>query len=1018
MAKKGKTDSDDLDDISLDDMDMGDLGDLDLDDVEFDRKPSNTEQVREALKEAGEGGLKGFIQKAADKALPDNYEYNFREAMDYADIAKEGISEGKSKVERSLYGLGKEVKKILPFQSKMLENFLTRYEEDNARAKEESEESLRNMGISNTLTDIFDKQLEIQKALTAREDAKDAVADKKQLVSTKLHTDLLSNISNQVSQQTAFTTQISKEYYRKNLELQFKTYYVQADLLKTTKESFKAFSVQFDAIAKNTGLPDYVKLSQTERIGEMMRDQLMEAAQRKIFTNNKYVNMVKDRTKRYVSGKVSDLTSGIDTITDAIGNINMLGDESGDRLRALGNILAGMGGTTIGEKIAERIPQSTLNKIKESKAIKSSSNVLSSLATSPMHFFAELRKANEDALSNAELADGPLGGLRSLLHKGLADVLGITNVRDWGGSVKNANIASHNKPAIFDNKVHRSITEVIPMYLARILKENSNLTLMYKEVNDRKVKGLKLNEEQVYNYRTREFMGMGAYKKDITDKYLKVDKSKERLRSLASEVLSGTEHAGKRDSRDKMEKYLTGLSKLELTEEESKLAFTDPTGVKKIASLLNEEGNEDIKAFVSKFEIKNERIKDNLDRRLRDATQSSYALEPVKELFSNASRLAGAKIFTKLTDKQAEVISKAISRFVLNPTDRGGRGTSFGPREAANGELVYSIPKEELTEKIEEILIVFANDCSRVLNSEDYEAKTALGVYFASVNKAVVDGISLDKETFNMLRDLHPGLVASMDLTIENFVEGKLEDHKNLSFGTREVANRVRRGYNKDINAARIAPLDTLAESKIYSVFSSTRAKNKATIEAAKGQGLRAHVRAIMTVASDNITAYSNYSREAAREARKGIEELGSIISDESGKIALKATIASTGKILNSIDKLIKDETSSHTLKIRDLEELKTELSQTTAESTNEIDKTIRKTEAIHKANLKALGEVKSELERTYRNLLELQEAHESGQLDGEPTANIAKAVKGLAMGIKQATIRLEETIAPIETQE
>lgn len=55
---------------------------------------------------------------------------------------------------------------------------------------------------------------------------------------------------------------------------------------------------------------------------------------------------------------------------------------------------------------------------------------------------------------------------------------------------------------------------------------------------------------------------------------------------------------------------------------------------------------------------------------------------------------------------------------------------------------------------------------------------------------------------------------------------------------------------------------------------------------------------------------------------------------------------------------------------------------------------------------------------KTYKSLLELEEPHASGKLDEEPAAKIASAVKGLAMGIKQATIKLEETIKPIETQE
>ena len=249
---------DDLEDLNDSDLEFGDL-----ENIEDDRNPSKLGVAKELATETGKGFLEGLAKQTAKKALPPEYTANYYEAMDYVDFAKDTFEVNKSKVQKSAYRLGKEVKKILPFQIKMLDRFLEKTEADTEQLQQASEEQMREASTQSVLSGIFDKQLEIQKALEAKRDAEDAVEKKERISMNKMNIDVLSSIDANVSQNTAFSLQISKEYFRRSLELQFKSYYVQADMLRTMRDYYKGFSLQFENIVKNTGLPEFVKLNNT-----------------------------------------------------------------------------------------------------------------------------------------------------------------------------------------------------------------------------------------------------------------------------------------------------------------------------------------------------------------------------------------------------------------------------------------------------------------------------------------------------------------------------------------------------------------------------------------------------------------------------------------------------------------------------------------------------------------------------------------------------------------------------------
>ena len=256
MAKnRKKTNKTKVDaDINLDDLDdLGGLGeDMDFGDEEgiddVNRKPSRAQVIKDLGQQAGEGALESLVKGAAKKALPEEYSANYYEAMDLANFTTEVVSKNKEALNKSTYRLGKEVKKLLPFKVSLLDKYLESQESNFDTMKTQTEEQMRQVGIASETAAIFDKQLDVQKSLYARTEAQNEIDSKERLTQNKLSQDVLANMDGNIAHQTAFMTQISKEYYKRSLELQYKSFYVQADSLKTMREYYKAFAIQFTNI--------------------------------------------------------------------------------------------------------------------------------------------------------------------------------------------------------------------------------------------------------------------------------------------------------------------------------------------------------------------------------------------------------------------------------------------------------------------------------------------------------------------------------------------------------------------------------------------------------------------------------------------------------------------------------------------------------------------------------------------------------------------------------------------------
>lgn len=842
MAKK-KTNKHDLGDMDFDDLDdLGDLGEdsLDLGDElgvdEENREPSRAKMVTELAKEAGKGALESTIKNTAKKTLPDEYSSNYYEAMDVANFTKDVFDRNKQVLNKSMYKLGKEVSKVLPFKIGMLEDYIEKQEGDFETQKTQSEDEMRNASTQSELTNLFDKQLEIQKAIEAKHDAEADVDKREKLIQNKMSQDVLTNIDSNIAQQTAFTIQIGKEYYRRSLELQIKSLYVQSDMLRTMRDHYKAFAVQFTNIEKNTSLPDFVKLKNTEKLKDIMREQTVQTVYRQIFSNSKYMEAVKKRMGGLVDEKIRDVTDVMDSVTDMLDNITSssesMGTSAGGLLATVG---AGMAGDTLGEKIADKISPTFRDRLKNNKVIKTGANYLGMLGNSPSTLMESLKDKMKKMNEENQDESSPTRWLKSKLSAGAGTLLDVGTPGAENFELKQEGYLGHERPAIFDNKVHRSITEIMPMYLAAILKQNTDLTSMYKVVNPQAASAATASILS-YDYKNRNLNTTDEIRKNIEQDVFKNKSVGSKTKRVSEGILSETarkvegsaslskmqkasikKHLSSKESSKLFSKYIEDASKIEGQNLSYDELVTDFEGNVKLKDLAEKDPRLQ-KLLKSMTEHKVEKS-EFIDSRLKDVKRE-YPIEPVKRAFLEISRIAGNKTLHVLKDDVADEFAKCFVKYII----------ATGKDVVSASIIDKTVFKDRIkdTRPVRQSISLLIYDCKKVELSGEEDKLSAVNALLAIMNASLKGVIENAPEVFSELDRLMPNLLGKGKLGVDQLVGGKIgvvsEDEETK--GMIDTATLISLGKRKAIKVKNVRELQN-KESLLDSFVTKGSAKLK-----------------------------------------------------------------------------------------------------------------------------------------------------------------------------------------------
>ena len=394
------------------------------------------------------------------------------------------------------------------------------YGQSNIDKQREREDS-----IQASLGELFSIQNRMaehrSKIAEAKENQKEAV----ETVRFEGQIKALASIDSSLRNQVSFQNKNTFNYYRKSIEIQLRKYHLLSDIYNTQTRTSEALIQTLNDIKLNTGLPEFVKMRNSEAAKEMMRSKAIEGIHKGIFGSGDFITKLTENlvgSVRNAIGSFTDLTDLLDPMVEQ--GISAIVDDDPLGRDALHSGVANVSPTLfgfLGKKILEKSNKTKFGRkvYKNAQRLKAfndnlGENVMGMFKSGKIHQFG--RKLDKEGT----LSDAVVDFMQQLVYQSVnqrqsaqLDVEGYDNYGDQLGR---------------DQLSSKAQRVVIPGYLARILRE---LTII------RTGQDTPLLE---YNYRTNKFTSSDSLTKDI----LKAAVGQKNIQSIRNLGTSAMQTAG------------------------------------------------------------------------------------------------------------------------------------------------------------------------------------------------------------------------------------------------------------------------------------------------------------------------------------------------------------------------------------------------------------------------------------------------------------------------------------------
>lgn len=463
----------------LGEFDFDDLDSFDFDDGDFDQAPPKADRspVTRATGVVGKAGKqlvkdKQFIRDALRSALPKGYLETFDAADSLKEKAGSLYNEALGEIAPGMRDFKRATKAVLPKVdtwlpkgvAKKLKDWSDQADDDSqaySQARQDRQE------LAGSLAEIFDTKAEQDEALAKQQTVERLLLDKKADKRNQSQIRVLSGIQEHTARITSYQDQVLSKFHRKTLELQYLQYFAQRDLLETTKRNNAALLTNVAEIVKNTGLPDYLKINLTEDAKKFMRQ--------KMFGNvldksgfSEWSGRFSERLFQNMRSKMKDAAQGFNEAASNASQgaemLSMVDDLDPEERQALGDEAKASGIATIlsfagagrwlGNKVGKRFKQNeAINRrgAQLSNAVQGWRTHLTDWAASDTDF-------ENPAYELIDALKGSIGGFGGMKTK-----------------INQPSMEKDHLPTPFDGRAHRSLTEVIPGLLSRILQSSESM---------------------------------------------------------------------------------------------------------------------------------------------------------------------------------------------------------------------------------------------------------------------------------------------------------------------------------------------------------------------------------------------------------------------------------------------------------------------------------------------------------------------------------------------------------------
>ena len=451
---KGKDDSslDDIDSIlaSLEGEDDFGLG--------GDSHPKNKrEAIERVLKDGATGFVEHFKSEPVDKikrfvetAVP----RGIQKEVGFVGETVNSIKEVYQKDAKELRSNSKELIDII--KSKMpdnsgVKNILNKIssklgiDDDSPRYSGPTQDEM----IAETLDNLF-------KQKDARESTREAIAEVKENHKFEHESKLTGGIISNLEMKNDFDKNFTINYYRKSIELKMKTMLITKELLETTRTSQQGFKTQFEAIIKNTSLPDLIKLKNSEQTKEAFKQRFRENLTDMFYATATPLENMKNniiaKTKETISNLGSYLNMGLmgANMGSTMGDMNSMG---------MGQSKANLAGGFLGGWASDFAAEIANRKLEDNQTVRDKLRKVKLMFADPKDAFYNM--SEEENEKNTLLSR-----FKARLYKNIGK-LAQTKENDKLRIRENA----PDEATFFDYRTKNSIVKIIPMLLSKIYGE-------------------------------------------------------------------------------------------------------------------------------------------------------------------------------------------------------------------------------------------------------------------------------------------------------------------------------------------------------------------------------------------------------------------------------------------------------------------------------------------------------------------------------------------------------------------
>lgn len=469
--------------------DQLDFGDFEFDDLDFNfdddqsqnKKPKSDKPIDEIL-----GGVRSSMKdKFTDpyhlrsmmrKALPRGLGRTWDAISDVGDDTRRLYDEATKEIRPQLSSITRKLDQLVPEgagKARRMTDFLKDKlgmtdEVDNYGSRTDDQTQ---RGVDTLLADLTAASEYNQEARHSQDRARSLVRDRvedKKFVANQQMLGVIANESTAIRQyQQAFDT----AFKRKSLELQFRSYSALTALLNNAVEQGRRAIKFQDALLVNTSLPEYAKTSNIQRWKQVSKERMFDNMNSSIFGKKSRIGMAGDRLMRMGREKLDEITDVMSMIDDGLEMALDAKQNGGDGMgpQASGWNMAGqMGGGMLGDFISDIISSKVKGLMEGNETIAKKSLNIGRMAANPGSIIEMVKKSKWFK----DLGTGENDIIGESTKSGLTTVMQLLAGGSPDLTIKNTNIGSEGENKLkTEMRSARSIVEIIPGYLSRILRE-------------------------------------------------------------------------------------------------------------------------------------------------------------------------------------------------------------------------------------------------------------------------------------------------------------------------------------------------------------------------------------------------------------------------------------------------------------------------------------------------------------------------------------------------------------------